>query len=189
MFIESSIADTQHIFSISAQNCYTPNLLPGMCLSYKYCDHIIQLIYKYYQTQDITIAIYIQNTLCGYDNEEPLVCCPIQTTTTTTPAPYDFYFGHAASIAPAPTLAPSPSVSNRFQLLTNEANKCGMSNASHLRVVGGVNAALNGWPWMAALGYKSSTDFTTRFLCGGSLITTFVNMLFFLFDFLQSESF
>lgn len=40
----------------------------------------------------------------------------------------------------------------------------------HNRVVGGVPAELNGWPWMALVGYKNALG-EVSFKCGGSLIT------------------
>lgn len=53
-------------------------------------------------------------------------------------------------------------------LPTNDRDKCGMTNATKTRVVGGVNAQLGSYPWLAALGYRSTI---IRYLCGGTLIT------------------
>jgi serine protease 56 len=127
----------------------------------------------------MSINVYIQNMLCGYERDDPMVCCPIQVEVTTAPAPAQgaFYFGGGPTQAPAPAPTTTPAVSSGFQFLTNSRDQCGVSNASFLRVVGGENAALHAWPWMAALGYKSSTDFATRFLCGGSLITSMVSVV------------
>uniref|UniRef100_A0AAG5CUG3 Peptidase S1 domain-containing protein n=1 Tax=Anopheles atroparvus TaxID=41427 RepID=A0AAG5CUG3_ANOAO len=47
---------------------------------------------------------------------------------------------------------------------------CGDSDVEHNRVVGGVPAALHGWPWMALVGYANEFG-DIDFLCGGSLIT------------------
>ncbi|XP_050088575.1 venom protease-like [Anopheles aquasalis] len=47
---------------------------------------------------------------------------------------------------------------------------CGLSDVEHNRVVGGVPAALHGWPWMALVGYENSLG-EVEFRCGGSLIT------------------
>lgn len=62
----------------------------------------------------------------------------------------------------------------QYRLPINHIDRCGMSNASHSRVVGGTNAQPGAWPWMAALGYRASGfDLTMgpKFLCGGTLIT------------------
>lgn len=56
-------------------------------------------------------------------------------------------------------------------LPTYDANQCGVSNATHSRVVGGLPSQVNAWPWIALLGYRSGLDSVPRFLCGGSLIT------------------
>lgn len=54
-------------------------------------------------------------------------------------------------------------------MLTPE-DGCGISNATHHRVVGGVDAQVGAWPWMALLGYKDRVG-EVGFKCGGSLIT------------------
>lgn len=53
-------------------------------------------------------------------------------------------------------------------LPTNDRDKCGMTNTTKTRVVGGVNAQLGSYPWLAALGYRTTT---IRYLCAGTLIT------------------
>lgn len=53
-------------------------------------------------------------------------------------------------------------------LPTNDRDKCGMTNTTKTRVVGGVNAQLGSYPWLAALGYRLNV---IRYLCGGTLIT------------------
>ncbi|EAT46744.1 AAEL002128-PA [Aedes aegypti] len=120
------------------------------------------------------------------------VCCPglrfsqdtITTSTTTTRATTTtaassggfFFFSGPSSSASNPittTLLP-PQPQGPYKLPINSVDRCGMSNASHSRVVGGMDAQLGAWPWMAALGYRSSNyDLTTGpvYLCGGTLIT------------------
>lgn len=56
-------------------------------------------------------------------------------------------------------------------LPTFERNQCGMSNATHSRVVGGLPAQVNAWPWIALVGFRSAFDAGPKFLCGGTLIT------------------
>jgi len=48
-------------------------------------------------------------------------------------------------------------------------DQCGKSVVAHKRIVNGKPAALNGWPWIAAIGYEA--DGKTDYLCGGTLIT------------------
>uniref|UniRef100_A0A182LWW8 Peptidase S1 domain-containing protein n=1 Tax=Anopheles culicifacies TaxID=139723 RepID=A0A182LWW8_9DIPT len=66
-------------------------------------------------------------------------------------------------------LANDPTFEGPAVLPTPEQG-CGLSDVEHKRVVGGVPAALNGWPWMALVGYDQSFG-DVDFLCGGSLIT------------------
>lgn len=107
------------------------------------------------------------------------VCCPVlrfseQTITTTTSG--SFFFSNVQSMTTQPP--PTSTVGQqygRYSLPTNPVDMCGMSNASHSRVVGGAEAQRGAWPWIAALGYRANNfDLTAgpRFLCGGTLITT-----------------
>lgn len=55
-----------------------------------------------------------------------------------------------------------------------QPGECGHTeySNSNVRVVGGQNATLGAWPWVVALGYRSTkTPGSPVFLCGGSLIT------------------
>ncbi|XP_053679065.1 venom protease-like [Anopheles nili] len=55
-------------------------------------------------------------------------------------------------------------------ILPTPSSGCGISDVQHNRVVGGVPAALHGWPWMALVGYDEGFG-DVEFRCGGSLIT------------------
>lgn len=68
------------------------------------------------------------------------------------------------TFGPPITAPPSP-----IKLPTNEVDKCGMSNATHSRVVGGNNAQLGAYPWLGAIGYRVTGGI--KYLCGGTLIT------------------
>ncbi|XP_055610448.1 venom protease-like [Uranotaenia lowii] len=159
--------------------CYTPDGQPGICIQYTNCDLIVSLLVQNSQKPDQNIQNYVLLSICGNRETSQLVCCPgIRFLPLTTTASSSFFFSNtpppvttSANInTPAPT---TPSL-GQYKLLTNAADRCGMSNASHVRVVGGVDAQLGAWPWMAALGYRSSSYDPTggpKFLCGGTLIT------------------
>uniref|UniRef100_A0A182NWN1 Acrosin n=1 Tax=Anopheles dirus TaxID=7168 RepID=A0A182NWN1_9DIPT len=66
-------------------------------------------------------------------------------------------------------LAERPTFEKPVVLPTPELG-CGISDVEHNRIVGGVPAALNGWPWMALIGYEEAFG-DVDFRCGGSLIT------------------
>lgn len=116
------------------------------------------------QKKDPNVDNYVIKTICGYDGNEPLVCCPIYPVVTT-PRPFLLFFKNIQNNDPSNNI-----VNGKFVLPTNELHKCGMSNATHTRVVGGTNAQLNAWPWYALLGYNDGSN-QIKFLCGGTLIT------------------
>ncbi|CAO1378673.1 unnamed protein product [Diamesa hyperborea] len=155
-----------------------PNLCPygtpGNCINFRYCPHIVSLILQINQKKDDAIENYIRRSVCGFDNLDPLVCCPalIFMDTSSSSAQQPFVFSTVNSQPPAPAqpitiLQPLPP-SAPDSLPTNDRDKCGVSNTTKTRVVGGVNAQLGSYPWLAALGYKSTT---IRYLCAGTLIT------------------
>ena len=113
------------------------------------------------------------NAVCNYI--QPNVCCPLQKSAPPAPPtapPTALPTAPPPPPPPAPVTqappAPAPS-SGPAELLTPETG-CGYSTVQHNRVVGGVPAELNGWPWMALVGYKNTLG-EVSFKCGGSLIT------------------
>uniref|UniRef100_A0A182JSC1 Peptidase S1 domain-containing protein n=1 Tax=Anopheles christyi TaxID=43041 RepID=A0A182JSC1_9DIPT len=98
------------------------------------------------------------------------------TTTTTTPPPItstatqrSTKIRSTTAIVLQKRLANDPAFEKPVVLPTPEQG-CGVSDVEHNRVVGGVPAALNGWPWMALVGYEEAFG-DVDFRCGGSLIT------------------
>lgn len=91
------------------------------------------------------------------------VCCPDDASAallTSVPKP-----------TPTDAIPRNPSPSNKvYEFLTPETG-CGYSNKTFNRVVGGKDAALGAWPWMALIGYTDKLG-ETAWKCGGSLITT-----------------
>lgn len=60
-------------------------------------------------------------------------------------------------------------------------NRCGITNASHTRVVGGRDASRGAYPWIAGLMYQVQGSSGLRQLCGGTLVTkrhVFINFIF-----------
>lgn len=153
-------------------------------MNFRYCEYILQLIQTSDRNQSATEA-YLRRSICGYDGVDLMVCCPSSAYIITTTQSSLFFFGFFGTTPPSynvdpqqppppPPQQPPPQTSidfGRISLPTFENNRCGMSNASHTRIVGGVNAQLGAWPWIAVLGYSSSTDNVPRFQCGGTLIT------------------
>lgn len=174
---------------------------------------MLQIIMQYNQNGDPNLVTLLQNSICGYNGFDIMVCCPspkLDMTTpllffTDSPAPSTAVtFAPIINAANQPPSSPNPgwgdpqtfapinfsqlppsqtpttlpgaifpgsSSSSGITLPTFERDQCGMSNATHSRVVGGIPAQANAWPWMALVGYKTSLDSNPRFLCGGTLIT------------------
>ncbi|XP_071451047.1 venom protease-like [Hetaerina americana] len=145
--------------------CSTPSDESGTCIVLRTCPPMVNLLRS-------GQSAYLRRAICGYDGLEPKVCCPdsragpvappstAPTTTSTTTT--------TTTTAPPPLLLPNQGFEEE-----DDAVKCGFSNVTHFRVVGGTEAKLGAWPWLAALGYRNVKDPNAgpRFLCGGALIS------------------
>lgn len=81
-----------------------------------------------------------------------------------------FYFGGSDErpttpkpVKPKPTPKPSP--------YAGLPSKCGYTNATRIRIVGGEDAPLGAWPWISLLGFRDTLTSKVDYLCGGALIT------------------
>lgn len=58
---------------LSAQNCYSPDNLPGVCINIQSCASFYRLL----QTGEVgalgSLGAYIKKSLCGYDGVDLLV--------------------------------------------------------------------------------------------------------------------
>jgi hypothetical protein len=72
------------------------------------------------------------------------------------------------NIVPAPTAKVLIELSS-IKLLT-PSEGCGFSNATHDKIVGGGDALIGEWPWMALLGYQNDQG-KVSFRCAASIIT------------------
>ncbi|XP_055540540.1 venom serine protease Bi-VSP-like [Wyeomyia smithii] len=170
-----------HMILVNGQNdaCSTPDGQSGICIMYNDCDFIMRLLVQNSQKRDPNIENFVIQSICGNRDTSQLVCCSAlrfsqQTIATTTSG--SFFFSNIQSVTTPVVPTNTVGLQNgQYRLPTNPIEMCGMSNASHSRVVGGVDAQRGAWPWIAVLGYRASNfDLTTgfRFLCGGTLITS-----------------
>lgn len=100
----------------------------------KSCSPYVQLL----REQGIKVGPTLRNTICYFDGNTPVVCCP------------SFNNQEVSSPAPPPT-KPSqfePSVTPSTFGDGFDYQNCGFSNAQHNRVVGGVPAVLGVYRWM-----------------------------------------
>lgn len=115
--------------------------------------------------------------ICGYDNpygmtQENLVCCGCAKTHPTTARPiYSTPRTRTTTRVPLPTKKQKHSFEILKQLLPTR-KECGQSEDPD-RILGGIEAGIGEFPWMAILLYE---NITTRVklrqynICGGSLI-------------------
>ena len=135
-----------HVVSAQGQSCTTPNSEGGVCLNINSCQPLLNLL----QRDGLAAGDYLRRSLCSYQGSNPIVCCPVDYTNVPRGGKetQDNSYG--------PLLPPH----------------CGFSNASHTKVVGGVPAKLGAWPWIVALGFRSSYNPSQpAWRCGGSLIS------------------
>lgn len=120
-----------------AQDCITPDGTGGNCINFRFCNFIVNLIIQNQQKRNEAIEAYIKKSICGYDGNDPKVCCPgliFADTVTTTPAtnqPGPFIFSAVNTPAPTspqqtpgqPTFSPLQPTSNNPQNPTNPPNQ------------------------------------------------------------------
>ncbi|XP_075163339.1 ovochymase-like [Haematobia irritans] len=150
--------------AIKAQNiCRTPNLELGLCVPYKECPYVIDLLKKYPRGVPSHERNNIMQRKCSADNE-PLsnirLCCTVPKNRM-----------ESSTQASDEILDLDPNSDFLSQLNQDGYNilnsmKCGQVSGD--RVSGGTETHINEYPWMALLRYDSPDD---QFKCGGSLIT------------------
>lgn len=164
------------------ESCATPINLPGICINFKACQPLLNILQKQGLTQALTT--YLRKSACGYNGRDPLVCCPIVETgrgrQAQTSRPIVAFPDSPRPITEAPTRpTPPPTEATTESRIRNrgyslpKAPECGYTNISNTRVVGGVDASLGEFPWMVAIGYRNPNNPNNpKWLCGGSLITS-----------------
>ncbi|CAG5056907.1 unnamed protein product [Parnassius apollo] len=167
-------SDTRNNFNFGSQGifmqtCETLDGGIGSCINVFQCEPYFKLL-KQSKSNPAAVQV-LRKAHCGFDGNNPKVCCPSHSIPTDPPK---VVTPTEAPVTPA-TEAPLPSgkkVDGDYVSALPEPPVCGVSNASFTRVVGGVNAKLGDFPWMALLGYKGRGGQGTRWLCGGSLISS-----------------
>jgi len=138
----------------STPRCTTPDGERGDCLNIRRCPSLLELLRT--SRNKPSVQDFLRRSVCGYDDSEPRVCCPSE-------GPTDFTTTQRA--------LPMTNQRDNFPNIPNPP-QCGKSDSTdHTRVVGGNNATLGAWPWIAALGYRSSSRPGPLWNCGGALIS------------------
>ncbi|XP_043513129.1 venom serine protease Bi-VSP-like [Frieseomelitta varia] len=132
-----------HVVSAQGQSCTTPDQQLGVCINIRNCQPLLTLL----QTDGLAAGDFLRQSVCSFDNYDPIVCCPEKR-------------GREEPIVKENVYGPL------------HPPYCGFSDVEHTKVVGGVQAKLGAWPWIAALGYRNNLNPSQpKWLCGGSLIS------------------
>nr|XP_032522486.1 venom serine protease Bi-VSP-like [Danaus plexippus plexippus] len=135
------------------ETCTTIEGGVGKCESLAACEPYLHLTR---QAKNIPLAIQLRDAQCGSDGNDQKVCCPTSGTSTSSPTGEPSF----RSLSESDYITAFP-----------EPPDCGFSLAHFNRVVGGVNAKLGDFPWMALLGTKQGNWDAARWICGGTLIS------------------
>lgn len=139
------------------ERCFMPNNVNGNCINIQNCDPIIRALQNQNKPLTQEMIDFLKAFQCGFDGNNPKVCCPIQSTPNPTP--------------PRNTtmeIPEFPNVSNHPNLRMFNISLCGQSVET--KIVGGEATGILSYPWMALLAYNIGRR-KPEFRCGGSLIT------------------
>ncbi|KAF5271716.1 hypothetical protein FQA39_LY08039 [Lamprigera yunnana] len=118
--------------------CFTPEKLPGQCISIKNCPPLIRLL------QDRLLppesARYLKNSHCGFEGVDAKVCCPLNIDKNTEKKPLI-------------TTAPKFSYTTIRSPLLPNTTECGLTFNDKL--FGGDVAHILEFPWMTLLEYDT----------------------------------
>ncbi|CAH0731304.1 unnamed protein product, partial [Brenthis ino] len=165
-------SESRNNFGIFSDTCKTVDNGVGSCINVASCEPYMKLLQNARRSNDAVQLL--RKVHCGFEGSNPKVCCPFQkipdvpppTLPPSTAAPAPITTSTESVVASGKSLPDSSDFIEKFP----EPPVCGVSNGTFSRVVGGVDAKLGAFPWMALLGYKERSS--TRWLCGGSLIST-----------------
>ncbi|XP_015171119.1 PREDICTED: serine protease easter-like [Polistes dominula] len=138
--------------TIAQERCFTPTNVNGVCINIRNCSPIIRILQNQKPLNPETIEL-LKSFQCGYEGEDPKVCCPVQ------PEPTKNVTQEISNI---------PDVSNHPNLRILNLNPCGQSIQT--KILGGEATGILSFPWMALLAYNVGRR-NTEFRCGGTLIT------------------
>ncbi|XP_059045913.1 uncharacterized protein LOC131841610 [Achroia grisella] len=160
---------------IFQETCQTIDDEVGGCVNLFQCDVYLKVVQE--AGSSPAAVQLLRRVHCGFEGNNPKVCCPRPGIPTAPPLPPSS--PPPQPITEAPTITEEPdkpsegkSASDDFVSSLPQPPDCGISNASFSRVIGGVDAHLGDFPWMALLGYKPKRGPGARWLCGGTLISS-----------------
>lgn len=114
--------------------CVTPEGTAGNCINFRFCSVVVNMIIQNQQNKNDTVEAYIKKSICGYEGNDPKVCCPGLIfagagTTASTGQPGPFIF---SSVNSQTTPTPTPNVGGQptfSPLNPTPNNPAGSTNA------------------------------------------------------------
>merc|ERR1712038_1694650 len=150
-----NIKKSNTVLAPAKDECTVQNGESGSCVVYSQCRPLLEMISNLRQPLPPQVPSLLQGSiLCGFEKVKgrslPKVCCP-------------------KGAVKAPAKESFDNHPNRKALAT----RCPMKPFSQ-KIVGGENAPIGDYPWLALLGYSSNANITKdnpmHWHCGGSLI-------------------
>lgn len=68
------------------KGCTTPDGASGNCINFRFCNRIVNMIVENQQKRDENIENFIRKSICGYDGDDPKVCCAATVAMSSSPA-------------------------------------------------------------------------------------------------------
>ncbi|KAF2895319.1 hypothetical protein ILUMI_10857 [Ignelater luminosus] len=150
-----SVFSAQYQQSSDFESCSTVDLKLGQCVTIKNCPSALSILeHRPLSAQDLD---YLSKVNCGYQGRDPKVCCALSETDGG---------GSVTTVTEIVTKHPPVSGDLHSNLLPS-LNECGTLSSD--RIVGGKEADLDEFPWMALVEYQKTNG--RGFYCGGVLIS------------------
>ncbi|EDV94550.1 melanization protease 1 isoform X2 [Drosophila grimshawi] len=150
----------QSIFQNYAQvifgSCTTPGEQIGICIPLRECDYLFELLQRSPTASERTL---LQRSQCGNRDGQVQICCAIYRSENNRQAQPPSVIDEQSQ--------PEQTLSSRNSNLLPQAPNCGDNFAD--RILGGVNAGKQEFPWLALVEYRRSDNVTSH-RCGGTLI-------------------
>ncbi|XP_050716048.1 phenoloxidase-activating enzyme-like isoform X2 [Eriocheir sinensis] len=131
------------------QDCRTKSGEVGRCVNIRFCPDLLRLLREIQSNTAPRDSVRVlRDSVCEFSNNIPKVCC--------------------TSLGSSDEKRPRPTSGNRggVSLLPKSCGRTVLAD----KIVGGVNASLFAWPWMALLSGSNARG--RQWICGGVLISS-----------------
>ncbi|XP_066595020.1 ovochymase-like [Prorops nasuta] len=149
-----------HLFiqaAVAQDRCLSPSSQIGNCVNIRNCQALIDILRKPRPLPQEDLD-FLRNSHCGFEGNDPKVCCEERTTTTTESTMTQSDTGSN----PDP-----PDVTNHPNLALLDHNICGP--LTQPKIFGGNKTGVFDYPWMALIAYNVGKP-EKEFRCGGTIL-------------------